>query len=156
MMSFEGKIVRMRYPVACFVLFTLEAACASIMPARRPGAIIVRSDIGRTGSQPDVDVEVTPDKGPAMFAKTDACGMAVIEPLPDGAYSLVAHYGDREGPAQRVIVQTGRDSEVTVRVDEPIPTVVSESAAKMMGPRERIAPSNSSIAHRDSGLRGRR
>jgi hypothetical protein len=72
MMSFDGKIGRMRFPFACFFLFTLAAACASIMPARRPGAIVVRSDIGRTGSQPNVDVEVTPDNGPAMFAKTNA------------------------------------------------------------------------------------
>jgi hypothetical protein len=79
-----------------------------------PGSIVARVKPGPS-SEPMAGIQVQVDTpAGARRAKTDSCGVAIFENLPDGPYAVTAGYGDQHTAAAQASVVKGEDANVSL------------------------------------------
>jgi len=80
-----------------------------------PGAIVVLVRRHDAGFVPDTGVRVQDASGTVVgVQRTNSCGAAVFEPLPDGVYLVRAESGEADPVAEQISVSRGKDSLVNL------------------------------------------
>src|SRR6267378_323736 len=105
------------------------------------GAIVVKVRGPPWGLVPDADVHIQDSTGHVTRSgRTNSCGVAVFEPLPEGTYSVrVGVEGADDAAAERVPVMHGADSWVEMKAKGA--SVESTARSKVSNcPRRRSCP----------------
>jgi len=114
-----------------------------------PGALVVTVEGQASGLVPGAEVRVQDSTGAlTRVGRTNSCGVAAFEPLPDGTYFVRVAGGGTDGPNQQVAVFRGRDSLVSITsrgpgVDHERPASASVCAppSYLDGPHPTYTPS---------------
>jgi hypothetical protein len=108
------------------IVSVLVLSCAAPKPRTAgpepmaPGALIVRVyQGGFLTAGAGIGVEVASGPAKVAAAKTNACGVVLLEPLPDGIYTVTARDGERVNSAEAVNVQTGKDTDIRIVLPPP-------------------------------------
>jgi hypothetical protein len=120
--------------------------CASSKPREEPeppGALVVRVELGSPA--PGVGSEVQVSNGAAVIAtaKTNSCGTLILDPLPDGLYTVTARDKGKVKSVEQVKVQAGRDTDIRIDLGQPAPQPAAGGAqARSCTPPEILSGPN--------------
>src|SRR3954470_24362512 len=91
------------------------AASSAHKVQEAPGAIVVLVRRDPAGFVPGTGVRVQDAFGTVVgVQRTNSCGAAVFEPLPDGVYRVQAESGEADPIAEEISVSRGKDSVVSL------------------------------------------